>query len=1174
MTIERAALRAVTDVEAAARLLRELGYTAPPQALDSAALGLGAYPTNRLLRSGQRRREGYAVWILEAEDLPHALAAWGRQLCGSLHDHPLAVIGMPGPTGAWTRLVIMRPQAVQASGRPAYRMAKIDIQVGSPTRHDAEVVERLRWNSSAADPQAQVEAAFDVEAVTQRFFTGLRAHFDAIEDAIVTAARPRPSVYAGVEAAGGPRRVGIRIMSQVLFCWFLQRAGWLDGDPDYLLTRWRRHQDAYYAAELEPLFYDTLAVPVAERRPDRPGAGVPFLNGGLFARAYGSTSLPLPDGLWSEDGGLLGYLTQWTFTVSEDTPDTVDVAVDPQLLGRIFEHLITDEEQEKHGVVYTPRPVVHFMVREALGLHVGQRLGLPEAWWRRIATDDTALDAYAHEYGAPAALALAGRLDEAAAQVRVLDPAVGSGAFLLGMLSELVRLRSLAHVTRTGQPPAPTAIATWKRDALAQALFGVDIEPLALELCRLRLWLALLQDWPSGTAPPPLPNLEHRTVAADSLTDFVGGVRLQDTRIGERQTHWSFAAVDTVEPLRRQYFATSDPAAKAALKVALAEAESPVVSDWLDQVDREVANRPAAVAAADRAHLAALRQQFLSPDRVFPIFVPAFHAPDVWGAGGWDIVILNPPYLGAKQVAEKVRKGQIAAARDADWVAHHGERQDLLVLFAARARELVRPGGVCALIVQDSVLTSREAESLRHAVTDDDTIRVLARTRCFEGQAVNGAVLIWQRAAPPVASAVRWIEGYQRDPRDFAAASDAVAADAAAPAAAGAMEVWVVPRHLYTRLPHRPWFRPHPAACAQLATFAVLEPPEVRRPDGWRRLSDTRWLRRDRQNRRDTGWYARLTPGQWVPLGYCIDGGVGLQTGDDRRFLAAVEGTPEAVAAHHQQEQVIRTLTARPEWEARWRAARADAPSDQAALERLFPTLAEDPRVPWGRCWRVVLPDAVRTTPLTEAERQRGILSGPAFVPFEKGDQSDRSDGGRRGGARWWRQNPIAIDWSESAVTLLRARARGADPHKKPRIQNEELWGQGGVTWNSLARYLRARQVPEGAIFGHKAPTIRPTVNWLDAFALLALLNSDVAEFIVRTFLGSLMQIEIGDVRRLPVPVLTPAQGAGLSALGHAAVAAAARQDRAAVAAIERDVNGTVRALYGLAPEETLWVVR
>ncbi len=1174
MAIERATLRAVTDMDAAARLVRELGYTASPQAVDSEALGLGAYPTNRLLRSGQRRREGYAVWILEAEDLPRALAAWGRQLCVSLHDHPLAVVGIPGPTGAWTRLVILRPQMGAASGGPTYRVAKLEIQVGSPTRHDAEVVERLRWTPTMSHPQDAIDAAFDVEAVTRRFFTGLRAHFDAIEAAIATAAQPRPAVHAGVEAAGGSRRVAIRLVSQVLFCWFLQRAGWLDGDPDYLLTRWRRHHGAYYPTELEPLFYDTLAVPVAERAVGRPGAEVPFLNGGLFARAYGSIALPLPDALWAEDGGLLGYLTQWTFTVSEDTPDTVDVAVDPQLLGRIFEHLITDEEQEKHGVVYTPRPVVHFMAREALGWHLGQRLDLPEAWWRRIVTDDTALDAFAHEYGAPAALALAERLDEAAAHVRVLDPAVGSGAFLLGMLSELVRLRSLAHLTRTGQPPASPVIAAWKRDALAQALFGVDIEPLALELCRLRLWLALLGDWPSGHVPPPLPNLEHRTVAGDSLTDFVGGVRLQDTRTGARQTHWSFAAVETVEPLRREYFATGDPAAKAALKAAIAEAETPVVSDWLDQVDREVGSRPVAEAAAARAHIAALRQQFLSPDRVFPIFVPAFHAPDVWGAGGWDIVILNPPYLGAKQVAEKVRRGQIAAARDADWVAHHGKRQDLMLLFAARARELVRPGGVCALIVQDSVLTSAEAEALRHTVTDDDTLRILARTRCFEGQAVNGAVLMWQRATPPASSTVRWIEGYQRDPRDFASASDPQAADTAAPVAAGAMEVWVVPRRTYAVLPHRPWFRPHPAARALLAGFAALEPPDVRRPDGWRRLSDTRWLRRDRQNRRDTGWYDRLAPGPWVPLGYCIDGGQGLATADDRRFLAAVAGTPEAAAARHQQEQVIRALTARPAWAALWSRTRADTPSDQSALERVFPALAEDPGVPWGRCWRVVAPDALRTTPITEAERQRGIAAGPAFVPFEKGDQSDRADGGRSGGARWWRPNPIAIDWSAPAVALLRARARGTDPHHKPYFRNEDLWGRGGVTWNSLARYLRARLVPEGAIFGHMAPTVTPMVDWLDAFALLALLNSDVAEFIVRTFLGSLMHIEIGDIRRLPVPVLTPAQGTHLSQLGQAAVAAAQRGDRAAVAAIERDVNGTVRALYGVAAEETLWVVR
>jgi hypothetical protein len=220
---------------------------------------------------------------------------------------------------------------------------------------------------------------------------------------------------------------------------------------------------------------------------------------------------------------------------------------------------------------------------------------------------------------------------------------------------------------------------------------------------------------------------------------------------------------------------------------------------------------------------------------------------------------------------------------------------------------------------------------------------------------------------------------------------------------------------------------------------------------------------------------------------------------------------------------------------------------------------------------RSVSADAVHEGALTEDEVEYGLDGTATFVPFEKGD--DSAEGG---GAKWRRDNPLVIDWSHDCVTLLRERAqRGGS--RSPRLQNERVWGKGGVTWNSLARYLRSRLVPEGAIFGHMTPTIRPTVDWLTTFALLALLNSRTLDYTTRTFLGSLMHIEIGDVRRLPVPVLNDDQAERLDALGRGAVAAKEAQDcgqPSDLVEIERELDAYVRALYGVRRNADLWVVR
>lgn len=1159
MTLVRALLRSIASLDDAVSLMAQLGYRARPAAVDATALGLGdQFARNRLIREGQRRRTGYAVFLTEVDQPPKALATLGRRLLQNVHDRPLAVVGVRGSGSRWERMVILRPRFVESAGRTAYRVFKLEIALEAPTHHDTEVVEQLRWDEAGPNPQEQVDRAFDVEAVTRKFFVGLRGYYDRLSAAVRELAEKHPHVYRAVEQAQGPDRVAIRIISQLLFCWFLQRKGLLAHDRNYLITRWHRKRGAYYSTELEPLFYETMAVPVSRRMPGRPGLEIPFLNGGLFDRTYGDVSLDLPDELFHVDGGLLDYLSSWTFTISEETPDEVDVAVDPELLGRVFENLIADDEQARYGVVYTPRPVVQFMCREALVAWMGPRIGLAESWCRRLLTAEDPLRDYQSEYGVAATAGLCRRLGSALDELTVIDPAVGSGAFLLGMLAEIVRLRELLYRVEHGQEPDLETIRQWKWHSIEHTLFGVDIEPLALELCRLRLWLALIADLPDdSTRVPPLPNLEYRTAAADSLTDYVGQLRVQEVRTGTAQLEAAFTTAPEAG-LRHTYFSTADPDAKERLRQELRMEEDRWVEAFLARAEEDAkqARQP------DRVqHLRTLRERFRSQDRVFPIFVPAFHAPEVMARGKWDIVIMNPPYLGKKEVTQRV-----VPERRADYERHHGEKNDLMILFAYRARELVRLGGVCCMIFNDSVFTSTDATRLRRLLFDEDEVLVLARTRCFEGQAVNGGVVLWRRQRDGASSHIRWVEGYKRDPRDFAAASDHVNPRGAQPVPAGEMEIFVVPSQHYRILPHRPLFRPAEAALWAVDWFTRLEPPEVRTAAGWDKLSNTRALNEEMDARRRMGWYDRLRPGQFVPLGYCITGGQGLATADDKRFLAAIEGTTVAADCLKEQERLVDQIQADPELAVRWRELRQRL-DREAALLALWDDAKLAKRLRWPRLLRIAPRHLVRTTGFSVEEREHGIAAGPYFIPFEKGDQSGETEGGEAIAAAWWRENPVVIDWSEASVQLLRQRAEGRETRRKPYFRNEEMWGQGGVTWNGVARYLRARLVPGGAIFGHMAPTVNPVVDWLDPYALLAILNSDVVDFVTRTFLGSLMHIEVGDIRRLPVPVLSPEQSAALSELGCRAVAAAQAGDRTALARTKAEVNRYVRNLYGM-PQE------
>ncbi len=819
------------------------------------------------------------------------------------------------------------------------------------------------------------------------------------------------------------------------------------------------------------------------------------------------------------------------------------------------------------------------MCREALVPWLQERAGLEEAWGRRLLTDDAALDTYRDQHGTDDTLLRCRALDEALGGLTVLDPAVGSGAFLLGMLAELVRLRTLLWSQTHGQLPEQEEVRRWKLAIIERTLFGVDIEPLALELCRLRLWLSLVVDLSANAPVPPLPNLEYRTVPADSLTEVVAGIDLRATASAMQRLQ-AVQPLREIEPLRRAFFTTAEPEEKHRLSAELVRREDAVIEDLLAEAAQN--------AGADRvAHVATLRKRWTSQDRVRPIFMPVFHASEVAERGGWDIVILNPPYLGKKEVAQKVEPG-----RRQDYELHHHESNDLLVLFAYRARELVRPGGVCALIIQDSVFTSADATRLRRRLLAQDSLLCVARTKCFEGKAINGAVLVWRRSAPAADGVLRYVEGYKRDPRELPATQGPADGAGAEPALFGegdsaggnarpATEMFLTSRSLYSVVPSRPFFRPSEAAAGLLQRFRGIEPPEVRSGQRWDALSNTRDLERTIATLQRIGWFDRLRPGEFVPLGYCIVGGQGLATADDRYFLAAIDGTEEAQDCLRRRPALVQAIERHDSDQVRaaWARLRRREPDEGQALAALWEEMAWERTplkgsVPWPRLLRVAPPEAVHSTPLTDLERERGIASGPHFVPFEKGDQSAEDEADRAIGAAWWRENPIVIDWSRPAVRLLRERAAGRETHRKPRIQNEDLWGRGGVTWNNVASYLRARLVPEGAIFGHVAHTIRPTVAWFDVDALLALLNGPIVDFILRTFLGSRMHIETGDIRRVPIPVLSPAHSAGLSTLGRDAVAAVQRGHRTAQRAAEQAVDAFVRDLYGVPQEADLWVVR
>ena len=353
-----------------------------------------------------------------------------------------------------------------------------------------------------------IRAAFSVEPVTREFF---RAYKDIFKDA--------ESKIAGfgndADGVEDKHRFTQMLFNRLMFIYFVSRKGWLTfhGDPDYLNALWKAYNSTpgnvnFYDARLVPLFFEGLNNPKApdliRDDPELYAAigDVKFLNGGLFEKS----ELDKRSGIEVQDDAIEPILSRlfdrFNFTVMESTPYDTEVAVDPEMLGKVFEELVTGRHES--GAYYTPRPVVAFMCREALkGYLAGQATGL---------TEDVITAFVDSQNTAGVSVPDARKVASALEQVTVVDPACGSGAYLLGMMQELIELQTiLFNVVADSK-----SIYDLKLEIIQRNLYGVDIDEFAVNIAMLRLWLSLAIDY-DGSDPEPLPNLGFKIACGDSL---------------------------------------------------------------------------------------------------------------------------------------------------------------------------------------------------------------------------------------------------------------------------------------------------------------------------------------------------------------------------------------------------------------------------------------------------------------------------------------------------------------------------------------------------------------------------------------------------------------------------------------------------------------------------------
>jgi len=559
---------------------------------------------------------------------------------------------------------------------------------------------------------AQLEEAFNVEKVTKEFFTKYRELFFMTKEALDKIISKDNKIKSDFEEKNiDTTDFAKKLLGQIVFLYFLQKKGWFGvakdaewgtGPKNFLRALFEAKQSKFnnfFNDILEPLFYEALRTDRSydDNYYSRFNCKIPFLNGGLFDPInnydWVHTDIRLPNELFSNSyktnegdtgTGILDMFDRYNFTVQEDEPLEKEVAVDPEMLGKVFENLLEVKDRKSKGTYYTPREVVHYMCQQSLINYLATDL---EDKVRK--EDIETLIKYSEHIGvdvdsveelkldiSPEIAANAIVLDEWLASVKVCDPAVGSGAFLVGMMSEIIRTRNIL----SGYLNGTRNIYDFKRDCIEKCLYGVDIDPGAVEICKLRLWLSLIVDEEDIRNIKPLPNLDYKIVCGNSLLNVELNLFNQE----------AFNGLEKIKPI---YFSETDLRKKQEYKRQIDELIFEVTNGH-KEFDFEV------------------------------YFSEVFHENK-----GFDIVIANPPYIDYRKI-DSITKSAIKGYK----VAQHSRMINLYNYFFEKGINLLSDGGALTFISPQQYLILDNCRGLRDIIREN-TVVVLsdfARVKLFD----------------------------------------------------------------------------------------------------------------------------------------------------------------------------------------------------------------------------------------------------------------------------------------------------------------------------------------------------------------------------------------------------------------------------------------------------------
>ena len=598
---------------------------------------------------------------------------------------------------------------------------------------------------------SDLREAFSVDALSKEFFNEYHDHYDIIVDELKRQGFEGATIHDYVK----------KMMGRIVFLHFLQKKRWLDNNPAFLrdLFFFSPHQSDFLEQVLEPLFFGIFNTESDQRENLftnehwdkgllKQWVKLPYLNGGLFEKdEVDKQKIKLPASLFED---LFSFMASYNFTVDENDPDDAEIGVDPEMLGKIFESLLEDNKAK--GAFYTPKEIVRYMCKESLIAYLSSQIGKSQSERKEQKDDSDSSDGSgcdkfirafveSHEMQ-PALEPYRDIIDRALREVKICDPAIGSGAFPMGLLNELWRCREALCDSSTpsklegvseGRGRVSSRVDL-KKEIIENNIYGVDIEKGAIDIARLRFWLSIVVD---ADTPEPLPNFDYKFMQGNSLIEGYNGFDL--SRISNRLPGGQSKSIQLVlgldsdlsrknlQRLMRDYFSVTDHKRKASMRQAINDEVKHLISD-------SIGGTPAAMANLEKLDCSSTKDFFL------------WHTwfKDIFDKGGFDIVIGNPPYIQLQ--ADGGKLGELYK----DWGFYTFARTgDIYSLFYEQGWNILAKGGHLCYITSNKWMRAGYGEKTREFFTTrtNPILLVDLGANVFENATVDTNILLFSKAS-------------------------------------------------------------------------------------------------------------------------------------------------------------------------------------------------------------------------------------------------------------------------------------------------------------------------------------------------------------------------------------------------------------------------------------------